>query len=104
MNIRLKKFPDSSNGNTRLAVYAAKSGDFKTAQSALSKVALEDKLPSVEYYRSAVVYEIMSDRPRALKLLEKAIMAGYPMIEILNDPELTKLRQDMDYHKLLARN
>ena len=104
LNIRLKKFPDSSNGNTRLAVYAAKSGDFKTAQSALSKVALEDKLPSVEYYRSAVVYEIMSDRPRALKLLEKAIMAGYPMIEILNDPELTKLRQDMDYHKLLARN
>ena len=34
---------------------------------------------------------------------EAALEAGYPLIEIYNDPELSKLRQDPAYHRLLAK-
>ena len=35
--------------------------------------------------------------------LEAALEADYPLIEIYNDPELSELRQDPAYHRLLAK-
>lgn len=98
----LEKNPNSSDFNTRSAIYHAKSGDFKGAQQVLSKVSFSDGMPPVQYYRSAVVYEIIADRKQALTLLDKAVKSGYPLNEIKHDPELAELRQDITYHKLLA--
>lgn len=104
INNELERVPDSPDFNTRSAVYHAKLGDFEGAQLALSNLVFSGGVPPVHYYRTAVAYEIMANRPKALEFLRQSIDAGYPMNEILNDPELTELRQDIAYHKLLARN
>jgi len=35
-------------------------------------------------------------------MLSLTIEAGYPLAEIMNDPELKNLRQDPAYHQLLS--
>ena len=50
-----------------------------------------------------MTYELLSERENALLMLQKALKAGYPLIEIRNDPELRNLRQDKNYHLLLAQ-
>jgi len=103
LNIQLEDFPQAPNLNTSLALFKSKLGLFEDTQNALAKVPFDEKLSPVEYYRGVVAYEIMGDRKRALILLGKAIEAGYPLDEISQDPELSKLRQDIAYHKLLAQ-
>lgn len=38
----------------------------------------------------------------AFRFLSLAIETGYPMNEIMNDPKLNNLRQDISYHKMIA--
>jgi len=42
------------------------------------------------------------ERPKAIEMLSLTIEAGYPLAEIMNDPELKNLRQDPAYHQLLS--
>jgi len=41
------------------------------------------------------------DRERALAALGRALTAGYPSKDLANEPELTALRADARYHRLL---
>ena len=103
LQVELDRYPDDNNLKSRAALFNAKLGNLDQAQLYMNSFDLTSGSPSIQLYRSVVTYEILSDRSKALKNLEAAIKSNYPMIEILNDPELALLRQDPDYHKLLAR-
>ena len=102
LQTELDQHPANINLNSRAALYNAKLGRLDVAQSALTRVLTQDDLSSVVLYRGVVTFEILSDRSKALIMLDRAIEAGYPLTEILNDPELKNLRQDPAYHQLLA--
>ena len=84
-------------------MFNAKLGDLDEAQRYMDSFDLTADSPSIQQYRAVVTYEIMSNRVQSLKHLEAAMLSDYPLIEILNDPELARLRQDPAYHKLLAK-
>ena len=80
---------------TTLAAYLAKSGDARQALLELSK--LGELKGSEPLFKASLVYEIAGDRDHALGALERAILAGYSMHEIVNEPELSLLRSDSRY-------
>ena len=102
LQTELDQNPANINLNSRAALYNAKLGTLDVAQPALTHVLSQDDLSSVVLYRAVVTFEILSDRSKALIMLDRAIEAGYPLTEIMNDPELKNLRQDPAYHQLLA--
>jgi len=103
LQVDLDRYPDDINLKSRAAMFNAKLGDLDKAQFYMDSFTLTSNSPSVQLYRSVVTYEIMSNRTKALENLEAAIKSNYPLIEILNDPELALLRQDPAYHRLLAK-
>jgi len=103
LQVDLDRYPDDINLKSRAAMFNAKLGDLDKAQSYMDSFDLTSQSPSIQLYRAVVTSEIMSDRTKALEYLESAIKSDYPLIEILNDPELARLRQDPDYHRLLAK-
>ena len=103
LQVGLDLYPDDNNLKSRAAMFNAKLGNLDEAKIYMDSFDLTSAAPSIQLYRAVVTYEILSDRTKALKYLEAAIDSSYPMIEILNDPELALLRQDPDYHRLLAK-
>ena len=103
LQVDLDRYPDDTNLKSRAAMFNAKIGKLDEARKYMGAISLNSDLPAVQLYRAVVTYEILADRPQALKYLEAAIKSNYPMIEILNDPELAQLRQDPAYHRLLAK-
>ncbi|NNC37961.1 MAG: hypothetical protein EX271_08715 [Acidimicrobiales bacterium] len=99
------EYDNRRDGHTylsRAALYNAKRGNLDQAQDLLNRIPISDTTPAVVFYRMSVAYEILADRTQALAMLKRAIDANYTMTEILNDPELAELRQDTEYHLLLA--
>lgn len=103
LKVGLDLYPNNINLKSRAAMFNAKLGDLDKAQFYMDSFDLNADSPSIQLYRAVITYEIMSNRPKALESLEAALKANYPLIEILNDPELARLRQDPAYHKLLAQ-
>lgn len=103
MEPNLEKHPEHRVLNSRAALFHAKLGNVETSKQYLAKLGESEKSPAIEHYRRVVIYEIFKDRKTALNSLEKALEAGYPLIEIMNDPELSALREDPDYHIILTR-
>ncbi len=98
-----EKNPSSPRLNSRLALYNAKRGNLDEARRIINGIDLSADYPSAIYYRALAIFELLSEREDALLMLQKALQAGYPLIEIKNDPELKNLRQDKNYHLLLAQ-
>jgi serine/threonine-protein kinase len=96
------KQPDDLDAKSRLALYLVKSNQTKQALDIASALEREAKLSSPVLMRLTVVRELAGDRDRALQLLQQLLAAGYPMKEIVNEPELTALRADARYHRLMA--
>ncbi len=99
----ITKRPKHPGLNSRLALYAAKGGDASLAKSSLAIAVTPPVSQPIIFYRAGVTKEILGDRISAINLLERAIDAGYAVNEIINDPELAKLRQDPAWQQLLAR-
>ena len=99
----LGNYPDNTNLKSRAAMLHAKLGNLDQARDFMNSFPLTPDSDNIQLYRAVVTYEILSDRPKALNCLEAALEAGYPLIEINNDPELSKLRQDPAYQRLLAK-
>ena len=93
--------PHDADLVTRHAVYLVKLGDRTTALKEAGDVATRPMLPPAILYRLTTVYELAGDRARALRSLEQTLRGGYPATEIENDPELTALRSDARYHRLV---
>ena len=88
---------------SRLAVYNAKRGNLDQARILLGQIPTNKEQSGSLNYRKLVIYELLSERGNALNMLEDALQSGYPLNEIKNDPELRNLRQDKNYHLLLAQ-
>lgn len=102
LQTNLDSNPDDANLKSRAAMFNAKLGNLDQARAYMDSFTLTPQSPAVQFYRAIVTYEILSDRDKALESLEAALKLDYPLIEILNDPEFIRLRQDPAYHKLLA--
>ena len=104
---RLRELLAENSGNvlnrSRLALYLAKSGDTKAALTELAKGPTLTATEVNTLFRGAVTYELAGDRINALAMLEKALDRGYSVTEVRMDPELTALRKDVRYHRLIAR-
>ena len=88
---------------SRLALYKAKRGNLDEARTLIEQIPSNAEQSASLYYRKLVIFELLSERDNALLMLKNALEAGYPLIEIKNDPELKNLRQAKDYHLLLAQ-
>lgn len=103
LQVYLDQNPKDPNLISRAALFNAKLGNLDEAQRYMDSLDLTSQSPAIQLYRSVVTHEILSNRSKALAHLEVAIKLNYPLLEILNDPELALLRQDPAYHKLLAK-
>ncbi len=54
-------------------------------------------------YNLALANELSGRRTQALQLLDTAVKKGHPLKEIQNDPYLSELRRDAEYHRWLGR-
>ncbi|WP_371395911.1 tetratricopeptide repeat protein [Fretibacter rubidus] len=102
LQVEWDKRPNNVTLTSRAALYNAKRGNVDMARSILERLSMTEETSSVVLYRAAVAYEILTERKLALSTLKKALEAGYPLTEVLNDPDLSDLRQDMDYHFVLT--
>ncbi|HEX7878248.1 MAG TPA: serine/threonine-protein kinase [Candidatus Eisenbacteria bacterium] len=86
-----------------LAVYLAKRGNLDQARTQLTALAPTSTDRSDDLFQASVAWEVIGNRPEALKHLELALDAGYGTREVKNEPELLKLREDPEYHRLMSR-
>jgi tetratricopeptide (TPR) repeat protein/predicted Ser/Thr protein kinase len=86
-----------------LAVYLAKRGNLDEARAQLTALAPTATDRSDDLFQATVAWEVIGDRPEALKHLELALGAGYGTREVKHEPELLKLREDPEYHRLISR-
>ncbi len=93
--------PADAEMRTRLALYVAKAGDTQSAVKELSLLG-DATLTAQMLFRVAVVRELAGDRTGALDALARALKAGYPATELGAEPELSTLRTDPRYHRLVS--
>ncbi len=86
---------------SRRAVYLVKLGDRQAALQGVERVAGRAILTPLVLFRVVMVYELAGERARALGALERALKAGYPVKDLASEPELTALRSDARYQRLL---
>ncbi len=86
---------------SRRAVYLVKLGDRKAALAAIETVAGRPNLTAQVLFRMTVVFELAGVRNRALIAMGRALQAGYPKKDIGGEPELTALRTDPRYQRVL---
>ena len=78
-----------------------KIGDKEPALEEATSVAARPNLTAQMHYRLAVIYELGGERARALASLQQALTAGYAVKDLASEPELTSMRADARYHRLL---
>jgi serine/threonine-protein kinase len=97
---RMALAPNDAALNIRLAAYLAKSGDTQAALRELAQKRKAVENDSGSLFNAALVFELAGDRKSALDALERAILAGYSMHEVTNEPELAALRSDPRYPRI----
>ena len=97
-----KSNPGDNSFRSRLALYLAKAGDAAAARRELATVLAHSDLEVSARLRALLAYEALGDRAAALAVLADALRAGLPIAEIEREPELTALRADPGYHRLVA--
>ncbi len=88
---------------SRMALYLAKSG--RTAR-ALREIAAAGPLASASAdvaYRATLVFTLAGEKAKALRAVEIALSGGYPMVEVMNEPDLTELRKDVAFQEIAVR-
>lgn len=98
---QIAKKPGDSDLESRHAIYLVKSGNVAAALTTIEGVVVRPNLTPQIRFRSAVVFELAGVRDRALTSLRRALEAGYAVADVASDPELTALRADARYHRLL---
>lgn len=94
--------PDNADVRSRFALYLAKAGDAPAAQREVAAVRALKQLEGGVSLRLILAYEALGDRPATLDLLNQAFAAGLARADIEAEPELTRLRSDPAYHRLVA--
>ncbi len=99
---RLAAAPDDATLRSRLALYLAKRGQTVEALAEVESLGAPGIEDANAWFRLTVVYELAGARPSALEALRAALAAEYSPDEIRREPELTELRKDPAYHRLVA--
>ena len=86
---------------SRRALILAKLGDHKQALAAIEPLVRRPDLTGDVMFRMTMIYELAGARNRALMLMTRALRAGYPQTEFNGAPELTGLRTDPRYPRLV---
>lgn len=94
---------DDLDLRSRLALYQAKAGETEAARAFLSGFDRAASTPAVVLFRLAVASDVIGERGGALSLLEHALRAGYAETEVRSEPELVSLRNDLRYHRIIAK-
>jgi serine/threonine-protein kinase len=94
--------PSTIELRSRLATYLVKSNQSNEALETIKDIEHEPTLTAQTLMHLTMVYELAKNRGSALGSLEQAVKAGYPVKEIANEPELTALRADPRYYRLVA--
>jgi serine/threonine protein kinase len=89
--------PNSTEALSGIALYDAHLGRTKDAAMSISKALRLSPKDSDVLFTSALVYEIIGDRRRALEAVDQALKFGYSVEEIEHEPELRALRSDPRY-------
>ncbi len=89
--------PRSSLALRGAALYCAHLGQSREAEAYLAKAFQVAPNDGEVLFTSALVYEIIGHRKKALEALDKATKAGYSLAIIEHDPDLATLRKDPQY-------
>ena len=85
------------------ALYRARAGDHDEARADLKQLGGTRDLAAETLYVTALASEALGDRAAAIETLRLAIGAGHSVDELERDPELTELRADPAYHRMMAK-
>ena len=85
------------------ALYRARAGDHDDARADLKQLGGMEDLAAETLYVTALASEALGERVAAIEALRRAIGAGHSVDELQRDPELTELRADPAYHRMMAK-
>ena len=91
--------PNDTEVLSGIALYHAHLGQPQDAEVFISKALKLAPKSSDVLFTSALVYEIIGHRDRALEAVQRAYDAGYPLADIEGEPELRDLRSDSRYRR-----
>jgi eukaryotic-like serine/threonine-protein kinase len=96
------KQPTVVDLRSRLATYLVKSNQTAAALDMIKDIEREPTLTAQVQMHLTLIHELAGNREQALERLGRAVKAGYSVKEIANEPELTQLRADARYHRLVG--
>jgi eukaryotic-like serine/threonine-protein kinase len=85
------------------ALYLARAGAFPGAREELGRIGRTATLPAETLYVMALAKEALGERAAAIDTLRLAIAAGHSVEELERDPELTAVRADPAYHRMMLK-
>ena len=89
--------PNNSEVRSAIALYDAHLGRKMDAQASINRALKLSPKNSDVLFTSALVYEIIGNRNRAIEAIDEAVKFGYSIEEIEHEPELRALRSDRRY-------
>ena len=96
----LRTSPQDATLLSRKALYLAKQGEAQEALK-IADARIADESDPQNLYRLGLAYELSGSREKSLSALEHAVRGGYSYEELRSDPELTGLRSDVRYHRMM---
>jgi eukaryotic-like serine/threonine-protein kinase len=93
--------PKDADVLSRAALYHARLGKKMEAEAQIGKARQLAPASRDVLWNAALVYELVSQRDRALEALKAAIHAGQPLEEVRREPALASLRKDPRYGALV---
>jgi len=100
---QLKVDPNDVEALSGIALYDAHLGRASEAQAHINRALELSPGNSDTLFTSALVYEIIAHRAKALQALDEAVKAGYSLDEIEKEPELRGLQSDPRYRRWLQK-
>jgi tetratricopeptide (TPR) repeat protein len=95
--------PNNTEALSGIALYDAHLGRKKDAETSITKALILSPKDSDVLFTSALVYEIIGDRNRALEAINQAVKAGFSIEDVEHEPELRALRSDSRYRRWLQK-
>jgi tetratricopeptide (TPR) repeat protein len=99
----LDRNPDDPAVMTALAEYRVALGDTAEAKGLLGRASGSDPNDPVVMLKLGEVYEQIGERDEALRWIEMALDGGAPLYKVSHSPDLSSLRADPRYRRLLEQ-
>jgi tetratricopeptide (TPR) repeat protein len=97
--VALERDPQDAHVRSVLAVCLAKSGNADDASREILRALQLDPTRASALYNAAVIALLRGHRDSAVSWLERAVANGYPVKDLVRDPELKPLRDSLSFRK-----